>query len=226
MVGPSPEHAGTEPAPEAEAAITPAAAARRTKEMRDAIARKMLNRPLPEGYRDEWARHFASLDLTGEKQVREEQTARAALIFRLGEEWLALPTSCLEEVAAPRPIRTLPHRRNRIVCGLVNVRGELLICISLGELLGIEERKTGERNGRAAAVNRMIVIGDEGRRVAFAVDEVHGIHRYHTADLSDVPATIGLGSSTFAAAVLSWRDHAVGCLDDRRLLAMIDRSIA
>ena len=36
-----------------------------------------------------------------------------------------------------RLIHSLPHRRQGIVLGLVNVRGELLICVSLARLLGI-----------------------------------------------------------------------------------------
>ena len=42
-----------------------------------------------------------------------------------------------EEIAERRSLHSLPHRRRGIVMGIVNIRGELLICASLGKLLGL-----------------------------------------------------------------------------------------
>ncbi|MEW2099603.1 hypothetical protein AB0882_25480, partial [Streptomyces sp. NPDC012485] len=40
---------------------------------------------------------------------------RSLLLFRLGEEWLALATRCLVEVAPLQPVHSLPHQRSRVL---------------------------------------------------------------------------------------------------------------
>lgn len=188
----------------------------------------LLDRPLPDGYREAWARHFAQAETTGVEDEGGED--RTVVLFRIGEEWLALPTSLFHEVAEPRRVHSLPHRRDAIVLGIVNVRGELLVCVSLAALLGITEaravERAGERGARIKTFPRLVVIGRDGRRVAFPVDEVHGIHRYAARDAVGVPATTGRSAATFAVAVIAWRERAVGRLDGALILDALDRSIA
>ncbi|MER8563638.1 chemotaxis protein CheW [Mesorhizobium sp. M0578] len=190
------------------------------------IARNLLNRPLPPGYRDEWARHFAQARTDEAVENAEGSAFQTVVVFRLGEEWLALPVGCFQEVAELRSIHSLPHRRNSAVLGIVNVRGELLVCVSLAKLLGVDDRKTWVQDTRTKAFPRLIVVGNSDKRVAFAVDEMHGIYRFKQSDQLAVPATVGKASSTMTAAMVSWRRGAVGCLDEALLLAMLDRAIA
>ena len=63
---------------------------------------------------------------------------RSILVFRLGEEWFGLATGSLVEVAPMNPIHSLPHQRSRALQGVTNVRGALVACLSLGELLDLE----------------------------------------------------------------------------------------
>ncbi|BCP55749.1 chew domain protein [Kaistia sp. 32K] len=195
----------------------------RDREAYAEIARGLLDRPLPPEYRAEWALHFAS-EKAIESEVEEERAA--AVIFRIGEEWLALSTAVFEEVAEPRRVHTLPHRRNGVVRGIVNVRGELLVCISFATLLGIDKDVAVERRDRSLHFERMVVIGRANGRIAFSVHEVHGIHRYERSALSPVPGTVGQAVSSFTTAVLNWQGRTVGLLDEIRLLDAIDRNIA
>jgi len=196
---------------------------RRDREAREAIARTLLDRPLPPKYRAEWARHFAS-----QKPIDAgcETERAAAVIFRIGEEWLALSTAVFLEVAEPRRVHTLPHRRNEVVRGIVNVRGELLVCVSFATLLGIDKTAAAERGDQSLHFERMAVIGGAQGRIAFSVHEVHGIHPYESGALSPVPGTVGQAGSSFTSAMLAWQGRMVGLLDDTRLLDAIDRSLA
>lgn len=196
---------------------------RRDRQAYEEIARGLLDRPLPPEYRAEWARHFASQKPI---EIGVEEELAAAVIFRIGEEWLALSTSVFKEVAEPRRVHTLPHRRNGIVRGIVNVRGELLVCISFATLLGIDKTAVAERGDRSLHFERMVVIGRANGRIAFSVHEVHGIHRYEARALSPVPGTVGQAGSTFTTAMLAWQGRTVGLLDETRLLDAIDRNIA
>jgi chemotaxis-related protein WspD len=184
-------------------------------------ARQLLDRPLPPGYREEWTRFFAGEELATAGQGERE----TVLIFRIGEEWLALPVGVCVEIAEPRPVRSLPHRRSAAMRGIVNVRGELLVCLSLAELLGVGAAGSSRSEGRLAVFRRLVVIGGEGGRVAFEADEVHGLHGYDPGELGPVPATIGRSAATAVTAMLRWSGRAVGCLDARTLLDLVDRSI-
>jgi chemotaxis-related protein WspD len=186
------------------------------------IARKLLDRPLPPGYRDEWTQHFARRD---ERAPEGEETG-SVLIFRIGEEWLGLPAGICREIAEPRPIHSLPHRRSEAVRGIVNVRGELLICVSLPALLGIGGASPARGTGRIAIFPRLVVTGEDTRHVAFEVDEVHGLHGYRAHERTAVPATVGRSAASVVETMIPWNGRAVGCLDAGLLLGLIDRSIA
>lgn len=186
------------------------------------IARRLLDRAAPSAYRNEWSDNSGR----GEIGSASDDALQTAVLFRLGEEWLALPVGIFHEVAESRRVHSLPHRRNSAVLGIANVRGELLICLSLAELLGIDGSKEGEPGIRAKAFRRLVVVGERDKRVAFTVDEIHGLHRYRESDTLAVPATIGKAVLAATVAVLPWQGRAVGCLDTGQLLTMLDRSIA
>ncbi|CAH1658490.1 Chemotaxis signal transduction protein [Hyphomicrobiales bacterium] len=186
------------------------------------IARQLLDRPLPAGYREAWTRHFAGRAETGVEDAESD----TVLIFRLGAEWLSLPASACREIAEPRPVHSLPHRRSGAVLGIVNVRGELLVCVSLPELLGIDATPLPQAGRRITAFRRLVVVGEEGRRSAFEVDEVHGLHAFDRSTLSAVPTTVGKAAASLVTGVIAWNDRSVGCLDGGRLVELIDRSIA
>ncbi|MEI6350403.1 MAG: chemotaxis protein CheW [Verrucomicrobiota bacterium] len=187
-------------------------------------ASALLNRESPPGYREEWTErvaqpHFSKLTGT-----------RSIVIFRVGDEWLALPTSVFLEVAELRPIHSLPHRDAETVKGLVNIRGELLVCISLASLLGFDIGEHPEPKHKQRAVHRrLLVIAHSSGRVVFSVDEVHVGCRYHPDELKPAPATVALATGTHAAytvGVLPWEKHNVGVLDDELLFYTISRNLA
>ena len=54
----------------------------------------------------------------------------SALLFRISAEWFALPTPPFRKWPSAGTVHSLPHRRQGIVLGLVNIRGELLdLCL-------------------------------------------------------------------------------------------------
>ncbi|MDI2534873.1 chemotaxis protein CheW, partial [Pseudomonas aeruginosa] len=99
---------------------------------------------------------------------------RSILVFRLGEEWFGLATGSLVEVAPMNPIHSLPHQRSRALQGVTNVRGALVACLSLGELLDLEPGAAPVSERRV--VPRMLIISAAGGPVVAPVEEVDGIH--------------------------------------------------
>ncbi|HDS1795572.1 chemotaxis protein CheW [Pseudomonas putida] len=152
-------------------------------------------------------------------QPVEENTGRSMLLFRLGEEWLALATASLAEIAPMQAVHSLPHQRSRLLQGVANVRGALVPCLSLADLLGVQADTAEQRSGRA--MPRMLILAAEGGPVVMAVEEIDGIHRLD-------PLLLGSGqdATRFTAAVLQWRGRSVRVLDDQHLLSAVQRSLS
>jgi len=178
---------------------------------------QLLDRPLLAEYRRAWTEHFAQ-----EKKLAAPATT-SALLFRINAEWLALPTPAFQEVAERRPVHSLPHRRQGIVLGLVNVRGELLICVSLGRLLGLD--RSPLRETPRPTYDRLLVAKWDGHRFVFPADEVRGIHRFQTPELHEPPATLAKSRLSYTRGILYWQDRTVGLLDADLLFSSLNRSL-
>lgn len=182
-------------------------------------AAALLGGDAPAGYLEQWTAHFSR-----EKQVEEKDT-HSALIFRIGAEWLALPVHFFKEVSDPKPIHILPHRRNNIVLGIVNIRGELLICVSLAEVLHLE--KTAANKAATPSQHPyLLVISHEGHRLVFPVDEVRGIQHYSQSFVKKVPATVANAVATYSTGILPWGNKSVGCLDGQLLFYTLNKSLS
>jgi chemotaxis-related protein WspD len=108
-----------------------------------------------------------------------------ALVFRLGQQWLGLPPALVAEVAARQPIRRLAHRTTGRLEGVVNVRGELHLCVSLGELLGLGTR------GDTSSTARMVLVRDGSAKVlAFRCEEVLGLQQFANSSMQAPPDTL------------------------------------
>ena len=211
---------------------------------------RLLDRDLPANYRRQWTELFSR------KKPVVTPGKVSIVIFRLGAEWLALPTQVFQEVvsargvggsgapvtsqaitppAEQRTIHSLPHRRQGIVLGLTNIRGELLICVSIGRLLGLEREVKKEKT--RTIYDRLMVVQWNNNRLVFPVDEVHGIQRYHPGELKEVPATLAKnlpggvpaitsrGGANYSRGIFSWRNKSVGCLDEELLFYTLNRSL-
>lgn len=183
-------------------------------------AQFLLDRAPPEDYLREWTERIASA-----KRAADADTS-SALIFRIGVEWLALPTQIFQQVADQCPVHSLPHRMDGIVRGVVNIRGELLVCVSLGSVLGIDKEPATVREGGRRVYPRLLVANRNGNRLAFPVDEVAGVHRYHPGILRPVPTTLAESRVSYTQGLLPWRDRTVGCLDDELLFYTLNRSLS
>lgn len=180
----------------------------------------LLDREIPADYLHAWTERIAS------ENVVTEAGTNSVLVFRVGPEWLGLPVQIFEEVAEHCVLHTVPHRRGGTLAGLVNVRGELLLCASLGALLGVESGGARIRDDGRIVCDRLLVARRDASRLAFPVDEVQGVVRYHPRELKPVPATLANASATFTIGLLPWSDRTIGCLDDELLFYKLEKSFS
>lgn len=141
---------------------------------------------------------------------------RSLLIFRLGEQWLAIATRSLAEVMPVSPIHSLPHRKSTGLLGVTNVRGTLVACLSLSKLLDLETddgRQSGQR-----VIPRMLILESGSGPLVVPVDEVSGIQKIPLARISNAKQDDKRTISRFTAGVLQWQEQSITLLDDEQLL--------
>jgi chemotaxis-related protein WspD len=180
-------------------------------------ASKLLDAEPPADYIAHWTEQASR-----KRDVAERATV-SVLIFRIGREWFALQSTSLTEITSLRRIHSIPNRRNGIVLGLVNIRGELVVCVSLRGILNVE---SVESEGSGAAARRMLVIQRDGASTVCPVDEVHGIERFTTRELGNLPATVSGAAARYTCARLNWSERSVGVLDERMLFQAVNRNVA
>jgi chemotaxis-related protein WspD len=151
-----------------------------------------------------------------------EVASRSLTVFRLGDEWLALATRHLLEVAPLQAIHSLPHQRSRALLGVVNVRGALVACLSLGELLGVPAA-SGPAAGRS--MPRLLIVAAQGGALVVPVDEVDGVHRIEEPRLAVASIAASQAGARFTQCVLPFKGRSLRVLDDEPLLAAMARSL-
>ncbi|OWK34734.1 chemotaxis protein CheW [Fimbriiglobus ruber] len=180
-----------------------------------AAGQSLYERRPPAGYTEEWTERIAAAD------VPPPARTIPVVIFRVGGELLALDVGLTVEVGPVRPVRRVPHQSDEVLIGLVNIRGELQIAVSLANLLRAGEEASDRPNTTA---ERLLVAEKDGVRWVFPVDEVHDVYHFRPDDLVGLPSTIASGTAKLTRGVFRWGNRAVGYLDPDRLFHSLRRS--
>jgi len=183
--------------------------------------RNLLERDLPEEYKGEWGQILL------EKKKEEPTGTFPVVTFRIENEWLALPARWFAEIIETVPIHTVPHRKRPVLKGVVNVHGEIQLCVSLAHLIGLEEEEPGRQEpaGAVRRHERMMVVSKDGEAWVFPVKEIHGIHHIHPGLFQNVPATVAKSKSSFTKRIFNWDTRHVALLDDELLFYSLKRSV-
>ncbi|MFO0912406.1 MAG: chemotaxis protein CheW [Pirellulales bacterium] len=179
-----------------------------------AAGERLFMRPLPADCLSEHPGHEQVLESSGAQE-------RAVFVFRLAEEWYALDVRSMVEVAEPRKVHRVPHRRAALLRGLVNVRGELQLCVSATELLNITVE--GERRTSADTTGWLLMIENQHGRWALEVDEIAGVQRVMAQQLGGVPVTVAHSKNPSSQHVFVDGDRRIGLLDSTKLFASIEQ---
>jgi chemotaxis-related protein WspD len=182
-----------------------------------AAGRRHLDRDLPQGYLEDRARVMAQ-----PKETAQIGTL-SVMAFRMAAERFALKTIFFQEAAELSPVHSLPLKVNRIFRGIANINGELLPCLSITDLLDL----TSETAAGAPPVvyERMLVVGRDGHRFVFPVEQILGVHRVAPEDLGDVPSTLSRSARALTRGIFFLNGYPVGLLDEERLFPAMDRSL-
>ncbi|MCF6336383.1 MAG: chemotaxis protein CheW [Gammaproteobacteria bacterium] len=167
------------------------------------VGHSVFEKVAPSGYLSQWRK-----EISAKKNVDNPRN-NSVLVFRVGHEWFALPSVILGEIANERIIHRIPRNMNRFISGIVNINGEIKVCYSLSELLGLssvngENKKEDNYNPR-----RLIVINLDEKDYVFLVDEVKGLYLYGDSDLLSVPSTLDATNALLLLGSINQSNHQV-----------------
>ena len=182
--------------------------------------RLLLDRSADNEYIAKWSEQLKN------KKTKRHANEVSVVVFRIGDEWLALNARLFHEVVEMRMVHRVPHSKSAILRGLINIRGELQLCVSLGQLLGLDKRGSTNSSQQSGAGARMVVIANGDDRYVFPVSEVQGIYRYASGDLHIVPTTAGQSMSNYLGGVLNFDGRHVGCLDEGLIFPALRRILS
>ncbi len=176
----------------------------------------LFNRQPPQEWLDATRARLAELDASLESDTI------TVLVFRLSDECLAFDVRSVLEVAEPRYVHRVPHRTSGNMEGIVNIRGELELCVSLARLLNLEESPLVME---ASKKSRFLVTEHGRQRWVIPVDEVLGVHRLGWKQRTELPATLRRSSSRLSRHVYDWDGNYVCHLDADRLFASMQKEM-
>lgn len=183
-------------------------------------ADKLLKRQPNQKYLEKWL----SI-LQKEKPPLRDMKRHSLLLFRIQEEWFALSTSVFNQVCERKAIHTIPYKKSPIIIGLVNIGGQIRVCISLNQLLKITEQETFKNAMSSVVYDRMIVIEKGDTVLVFPVDEVFGIFQFDAALMENVPVNISKSSLNYLKGVFTWKDKSIGLFDEELLFTSLEKNI-
>lgn len=173
-------------------------------------AREFFDREVPPEFIESW-----TVALSRKKEIVEKGDL-SVTIFRLGGEYLAIPTDAFLVAVEVKPVHFVPFRTNKSFRGIVNVDGELLLCYSLENLLGIT-RVPLDSGGDRAIYNRMVAIRGANERVVFEVDEVIGVTRVSSSLISKLPSTAQKAGEIFSQGIFDALGVTAALLDEHKV---------
>lgn len=176
--------------------------------------RAMFDREPPADYGIGWAEAM--------ERLRPDPRERTVLVFRVGGERLALDLGAVASVSDWRVVRTVPHRRDPSLLGIVNIDGELQICVSLEALFDLPPPDLAQ----PAASARLLVLGRGSREWVVPVAEAIGLKQVVFEELSPVPSTLAKSTSPYVRGLFDMDGQNVGVLDEELLLASLRRRFA
>jgi chemotaxis-related protein WspD len=158
-----------------------------------------------------------------EDTITASEAAMSVMVFRLRNAWFALKMNLLHKVADIALPHTVPGKTNNRFRGIVNAGGELALCFSLEDVLGI----TDASDVMPEKINRprLVVIGKGENRFAFAVESLLGVRSLIAEDLTIRPVILAEYDQHDSLQVVSIDGQKVGLINEEKLFADLIRGL-
>ncbi len=182
-------------------------------------ARVLLERMPSDSYLQQWTQ------LIQDAKAENPSPSISIVIFRLETEQFALPTQVIHHITDLRTVHRLPHNKSECLTGLVNVQGELLLCISLSKVLPYGQTTDEESTSSHRIPPRLMVIQAGGERWVLPVNEIFGMYQLHPADIEYDSDELSLSEPSLVKGTFRWKNGNVHLLDEAQLFKYLKRSV-
>jgi chemotaxis-related protein WspD len=140
--------------------------------------------------------------------------------FVLDYRWLV-------EIAPVANARRIAHRSGRLLQGLVNVRGELLLCIALERLLGLASLEP-DASAVSRALPRLVILRGPRGTWSFVASQVQGIEYVDPDSIEAAPVALPRPMDTLVSGLAVLPAPAglrASLLDGEQLMAAFDAAV-
>jgi chemotaxis-related protein WspD len=158
----------------------------------------------------------------GEPPPDSHAPRQPAVVFRIGDQRFALPLTAVVQVLEWRAIRRIPHHHDPALLGLVNVGGELHLCMSLDVVLG----SSGHPSVQRTPSSRLLALGERVVEWTVPVEETLGIAQVAFDSLAAAADAGVHPAAGFVRGSFEYRGSRIGLLDPDRLGAELRRRLA
>ena len=139
------------------------------------------------------------------RRVEHDETpTRQLLTFSLSDEWYGVHTASVKTIVASPEIVPVPCAPN-YVCGVMNLRGEILTVVDLKRFFGLASRQK-------ASESTVVVVIYEGTLVGLVVDSVHDVAELPTTSVERPLSTIERIRADYIEGEARIGDRLVGIL--------------
>lgn len=153
------------------------------------------------------------------KQHSAPESTQRHIIFRLEQQWFAIPSSYLTEVTLPVAVRAVPNRHSNTLLGVCNVRGQLVPCISLHRLFAISATQGTVPTGR------MLVLSHPSGALVVSVDQILEITPLNHSVWNNNAMNSGTVLGQISSAVAQHKGHSLTLLNADALLSLMLREL-
>lgn len=173
-----------------------------------------LGQPIPAGQRQEWAALLAE---------REEKVASGAtqrlFLFRVQDEWFGIEPGMLAMTMPYARPRQLPHQRGKVVEGLINADGRVILCLSMERFAGVGGKK------RPEPAQRLLVFSPPKWIFAMGASEVLGVEDVAVEAGGALPESASEALRKCARAIVLHEGRAVIVLDGARMVEQLAEAL-
>lgn len=178
--------------------------------------KRVLDRAAPSGYLKEWRKGLAA-----RKPIFKKES-RSILVFRVADEWFAIPAGCLHEITDKKTVHKIPGNNKAGIVGVVNVGGEIRVCYSLESVLGVRFQDSKNKKGSNSEIARFIVAFIGGNYYVFGAQHISGMVLYHDDDIFPVPSTLAYDGANLLLGVIKHSTNKVAVLDVDKFQSVLE----
>ena len=148
-------------------------------------------------------------DLFGEEK-HDEEKSKQFIIFRLENEWFALPSSEIQEVLKVQEVTYLPGMPSHIA-GVASIRGTIVLVVQPKQLLQLP-------HSSGTQARYILVVNHNDYLQGLLADEVTEVLSISQQSLEPPPALLQNGEKKVVQNTFYWMGHLIAVLQVQNFL--------